>query len=340
MTSGLDLVALRALLIAHGVHPEGELTATLIAGGRSNLTFKVSDDTSSWIARRPPLSGVTPSAHDVAREFRVTKALQPTPVPTAQTVALDADGSIMGAPVSVVRFVAGATIRSQDDLAELTDDQITTVTRALVGCLVDLHAVDYNEVDLADFGRPEGFLDRQVSLWARQWQRVKLDDRPDVDRLGRLLAGRVPDASDAAILHGDFRIDNTLLDLARTQPVRAVLDWEMSTLGDPLTDVALMCVYRSPAFDAVLGTAAAWTSPRLPSADTLAESYARASGRDLADWDFYLALAHFKLAVIAEGIAHRARSADDSDDSAHSAADTVPTLIADGLAALAGAHRV
>ncbi|MDY6999551.1 MAG: phosphotransferase family protein [Actinomycetota bacterium] len=339
MSVALDLVALRELLGANGVEVVGDLSAILIAGGRSNLTYKVSDDRSSWVARRPPRSGLTPSAHDVAREFRVTRALQGTPVPVARTVALDADGSVLGTPVSVVDFVAGTAIRSQDDLAQLTDGQIGHAVDSLVRCLVELHAVDPTEVGLAHFRRPAGFLARQVNRWSQQWQRVRRHDRPDVDRLAALLSDRVPAGGDAAVLHGDFRIDNTLLDLGCVRPVRAVVDWEMSTLGDPLTDVALMCVYRSPAFDAVLGATAAWTSPRLPGAESLAESYARRSGRDLGDWDFYLGLAYFKLAVIAEGITHRARSGTGSDPTAEGAADAVPALVADGLAALRPARR-
>lgn len=339
MTGGLDLSALRVLLREHGVETDGELTATPLSGGRSNLTFKVSDGTSTWVARRPPLAGLTPSAHDVAREYRVTQALQVTPVPTAKTVALDADGSVMGVPLSVVEYVSGTAIRSQDDLAALTDADIAKVTRSLVGALVTLHAVDHLELGLGDFGRPTGFVARQVNLWSRQWQRVRLTDHPDVERLARLLADRVPAGGDTAVLHGDFRIDNTLLDVGDAAPVRAVVDWEMSTLGDPLTDVALMCVYRTPAFDAVLGIPAAWTSPRLPDADSLAESYARGSGRDLADWDFYQALGYFKIAVIAEGIAHRARTSGVAEHSGHRAAEAVPELVSAGLTALRPAHH-
>lgn len=146
------------------------------------------------------------------------------------------------------------------------------------------------------------------------------------------MADRIPQSGAPAILHGDFRVDNTILDLTVPQTVCAIVDWEMTTIGDPLTDVALMCVYRAPEFNTVLGMGAAWASPRLPGPDALAEQYARASGRDLSDWNFYLALAYFKLAVIAEGISHRARAVSgEEQDGANSAAEAVRALAAAGL---------
>lgn len=332
----LNLEALRQLLVAHGVDVQGSLRATALPGGRSNLTFKVCDSNSSWVVRRPPLSGLTPSAHDVAREYRITHALQGTPVPTAATIALDGDGAIMGAPASVVTFVPGDVVRSREDLAALSDTQVRGVTMALLDCLVDLHHVDHVAIGLDSFGRPEGFLDRQVALWTQQWTRVAHQELPDISRLSTLLADRVPVSSAAAIVHGDFRIDNAILDLSTPDAVRAVVDWEMSTIGDPLTDVALMCVYRAPAFDAVLGMRAAWTSPRLPSPEALAEYYASASDCDLGDWGFYLALAYFKLAVIAEGIAHRARAGGAGQPDCIAAAEATPVLAAAGIRALSG----
>jgi aminoglycoside phosphotransferase (APT) family kinase protein len=157
---------------------------------------------------------------------------------------------------------------------------------------------------------------------------------PDLERLHARLADRVPEASQASLVHGDYRIDNAILDSADPGMVLAVVDWELSTLGDPLTDVALMCVYREPALDVILGIPAAWSSRRLPSADTLAESYARLSGRDLCDWNFYAALAHLKLGVIAEGIAHRAKTGADAGREAVRAAEAVPELVAAGLRAI------
>jgi aminoglycoside phosphotransferase (APT) family kinase protein len=331
---GLDLDALQAQLADWGVQPVGPLQAELLPGGRSNLTYAVADGVSRWVVRRPPLAGLTSSAHDMAREWRVTDALQSTPVPVARPIGLCADDGVLGAPFTVVEWVDGVVVRDRDDLAALSDEQVQGTMDELMDVLVALHEVDIVAAGLADFGRPESFLSRQVALWRRQWQQVRTRDLVDLERLHTALAERVPASSGATIVHGDYRIDNVMLDRQDPTRVRAVVDWELSTLGDPLTDVALMGVYRHPAFDVVLGLPAAWTSPRLPSADAMAEMYARKAGRDLGDWAFYQALAYLKLAVIAEGIAHRAHAGAGSGRDAGRAAEAVPELLAAGIAAL------
>ncbi|MFD8103034.1 phosphotransferase family protein [Nocardia fluminea] len=333
---GMDIAALEQFLRGQGVEVRGELRVELISGGRSNLTFSAADDVSRWVVRRPPVAGLTPSAHDMAREYTVTSALQASAVPVARTIAFDAAGSALGAPMTVVEFVDGTVFRDQDELAALTDEQVTASVRALVRVLADLHAVDPVAVGLESFGRPTGFVTRQVKLWASQWERVKTRELPDVATLHAALAAAIPPETSASIVHGDFRIDNTILDSADPETVRAVVDWELSTLGDPLTDVALMCVYRSPIFDVILGTSAAWTSPRLPSADALAQAYATASGRELDNWGFYLALANFKLGIIGEGITHRAHQGSDTGSAADRAAEATPEFMAAGLRALRG----
>lgn len=331
---GLDPAALRQFLIAHDVAVQGELAVELIAGGRSNLTFKVNDDASAWVVRRPPLGGLTPSAHDVGREYAVTRGLYGSGVPIAQPIAFDADGTVCGAPLTVTEFVTGRVFRHSDDLAAVSDAELAANASALVRTLVDLHAVDYRAVGLESFGRPDGFLERQVRLWARQWELVKTRENSDVSQLAAALAEAIPQASPPSVVHGDFRIDNTICDAEQVDVIRAVVDWELSTIGDPLTDIALMCAYRSPAFDLVFGHPAAWTSPRLPPADALAEQYAQLSGRDLGDWNFYLALANFKIGVIAEGITHRAQHGAGEVLHADGAAQAAPEFIAAARKAL------
>lgn len=336
-SEGLDLSALDAHLRAEGIARSGELTARLLSGGRSNLTFLVADDVSRWVLRRPPLSGLTPSAHDVAREFRVVAALAGTAVPVATAVTADPQGTVLGAPFALVEYVDGTVIRTAEELATVPVDQQSAVVDFLVEVIADLHAVDPNAVGLADFGRPDGYLARQVRRWGSQWQHVRLDDDPrddDVRTLHDRLAAALPARQDAAIVHGDYRIDNVMV--ANDDPTRivAVVDWELSTLGDPLSDVALMCVYRDPNFDEVMGLSAAWTALTLPTADDIAERYARLSGRDLEGWPFYLALGYFKLAIIAAGIDHRRRSAGRPADRV---GESVAPLLAAGLNALSGA---
>ncbi|MFW0783045.1 phosphotransferase family protein [Gordonia sp. CPCC 206044] len=328
---------LREFLIGRGVAVVGDLRVELISGGKSNLTFSVRDDESHWVVRRPPTSGLTPSAHDMNREWAVTSALQPTDVPVAPTVAIDSDGALLGAPFTVVEFVDGPVIRTSDDLNALSDNDVERNLDGLVETLARLHAVDYTAVGLGEFGRPEGFAARQVKLWARQWGHVKTRELDDVDRLVTALAKRIPSTAEATIVHGDYRVDNTIVDADDPGVIRAVVDWELSTLGDPLTDAALMCVYRRPGFDRVVGFSAAWTSDRYPSADEIAQRYTVRTGRDLGDWDFYLALANLKLGVIAEGITHRALSGAASDG-AERAAEATAEFISAGLAQLSGSN--
>ncbi|MBU9767101.1 phosphotransferase family protein [Mycobacterium sp. TNTM28] len=331
---GLDLVALDRHLHSEGIARSGELRAELIAGGRSNLTFLVFDDASKWVLRRPPLHGLTPSAHDMAREYKVVAALADTPVPVARAVTMRNDDSVLGAPFQMVEHVEGRVVRTAAELEALGDRQVIDgCVDALIQALADLHAVDPAAVGLGDFGKPDGYLERQVRRWGSQWEHVRLPDDArddDVRRLHQALAEAVPPQSGTSIVHGDYRIDNTILDAADATVVRAVLDWEMSTLGDPLSDAALMCVYRDPMFGYVHSDAA-WTSELLPTADELANRYAKVSGRELAHWEFYMALANFKLAIIAAGIDYRRREGADGPEQV---GEAVAPLIAAGLRAL------
>ncbi|MEU5841598.1 phosphotransferase family protein [Rhodococcus sp. NPDC047139] len=335
---GLDLAALQRFLTDSGIAVRGELRAELISGGKSNLTYGILDEVSHWVLRRPPTAGLTPSAHDVAREFRITSALKGSGVPVAPTVVQCEDDSVMGAPFTLVEYVEGRVVRSKDDLDALADDEIDRCIGELVRILADLHNVDFEAVGLGGLGRPDGYVTRQVRLWASQWSRVKTRELPDLERLHAALADSIPDSPAPAIVHGDYRIDNTILDTSDTGRVVAVVDWELSTLGDPLTDLAMMCVYRHPALDDILGFPAAWTSERLPSNDDLVQRYAAASDRDIANWNFYMGLAYLKLAVIAEGINHRWRAGATIGDGFDRAGEAVPALVSAGLAALKGTH--
>ncbi|MDG3010151.1 phosphotransferase family protein [Rhodococcus sp. D2-41] len=336
--AAVDLEALGGYLREQGVVFDGNLHATRLSGGKSNLTFRLTDDgDGAWVLRRPPLAGLTPSAHDMAREYRVTHALQGTEVPVAPTVALCDDDSVLGAPFTVMGFVDGTVIRAVDDVAALSDTDVAACTEEMIGVLAALHRVDYRAVGLGEFGRPEGYLERQATRWLRQWDHVATEELPDVERLGTKLLAAVPHSSGASLVHGDYRIDNVMLDPVDPGRILAVVDWELSTLGDPLADVAMMCAYRAPELSRVLGFPAAWTDPAIPDTDDLAHRYSLASGSTLAHWDFHLALAYFKIGVVAAGIAHRTRSgaAAGADD----AAGAVPEYMRLGLRALEGKEK-
>lgn len=301
----LNLPALQRYFDLHIPDTAGPLTTALITGGKSNLTYRISDGVHDWVLRRPPLGPLTPTAHDMAREYRIVAALRDTAVPVARAVALCEDTGVMGVPFAVVSFVDGRSLQSGADAARLTEEQAHTCALALVDTLAALHQVDYAAIGLGEFGRPAGYLERQVERWRGQWDRVATRELPTLDRLADALRSALPPQAGETLVHGDYRLDNTILspDLTR---IAAVVDWEMATLGDPLADLGLLQVYWDPRSEPVLGVRhAPSANPGFPSADTLAERYAWATGYDLDRLPFYRALGYFKLAVIAEGIHQR-----------------------------------
>lgn len=334
-----ELTGIAAVLAAAGAPPVGELRGRLIAGGRSNLTFRLDDDVSAWVMRTPPRAGRTPSAHDVAREFRVVGALGASAVPVPPAVALCEDESVIGGPFAITGFVAGETVQAQEQLAVLSDVQVDAAISALSSALAALHRVDHVAVGLERFGRPDGYAARQLKRWRGQWEIVG-DAAPAAvqalaSRLASRLESRLPQQHAVGIVHGDYRLDNTLVRVSDAAvEVAAVVDWELSTIGDPVADVANMCVYRDPAFDLVIGAPCAWTSDRLPSVEGLAASYESAGGVPLRDLDEHLALAYFKLAVIAAGIDHRYRAGATHGPGFDTAGAAVPLLLEGGLSRL------
>jgi aminoglycoside phosphotransferase (APT) family kinase protein len=288
----------------------GDLSAEVIAGGKSNLTYTVTDGTSSWIVRRPPLGHVQATAHDMGREYTVMSALAGTDVPVPRTYAHCTDETVLGAPFYVMEKVDGLAYRRATELDALGADRTATIAGRLVEVLAALHAVDPEAVGLGEFGRPQGFLERQVRRWGKQLEGSKTREHSDADELHRLLSERLPaeDPTVLGIVHGDYRLDNCLVasDGPGDDQIHAVIDWEMATLGDTRTDLALMMVYetlgRSDAGELVSDVATAQGYP--DNAQQLA-AYVAASGREPGDMGFHMALAYFKLAVILEGIHYR-----------------------------------
>jgi aminoglycoside phosphotransferase (APT) family kinase protein len=306
---GLDLDRFRGWY--DGERPgevDGELRARLIAGGKSNLTYEVTDGTSWWIVRRPPLGHVQATAHDMGREYTAMRALQDTAVPVPRMYAHCPDDSVLGAPFYVMERVGGVAYRRAEELDVLGADRTAQLAQRLVEVLAALHAVDPDAVGLGEFGRPDGFLERQVRRWGQQLEGSKTREHPDAEELHRRLTAQVEtvqgDPTARGIVHGDYRLDNCLV--GPDDAIHAVVDWEMATLGDTRTDVALMMVYEtlgaSAGGDLVSDVAKAqgW-----PGNDQQLAAYAAASGREPGDMGFHLALAYFKLAVILEGIHYR-----------------------------------
>ena len=300
-------------LLADALHDRRwlECNVALISGGKSNLTYRIHSDAGEVILRRPPLGHVLPTAHDMAREYRVITALQGTAVPVPRTFLLyGADGGL-GAPFYVMERVVGHICR--DELVPGYAD--TPAERAAIGLgLVDvlaaLHTVDPDEIGLGDFGRPQGFIERQLRRWSEQWLRSKTAELPALETLRDDLAGNLPAQAPAAIVHGDFRLDNTVLHPTRAGEIVAVLDWELSTLGDPLADLGALLAYWSEEGDdevllraRIVGVTAAGG---FPTRTDVVEQYARRTGFDVSAIGWYQAFAFFKLAIICQGIAARA----------------------------------
>ena len=299
-----ELAGVRALLAAH-VPDVGPLRASLLSGGRSNLTYALTDGPRHWVLRRPPLGHVLATAHDMSREYRVLRALAPTAVPVPRTVLEHPETDVLGAPFYVMELVQGVVHRGAGDFVRLEPDDRRRLGYAFVDALAALHLVEPGAVGLADFGRPEGYLGRQVRRWTTQLASSRSRDVPGLDDLAARLTDGVPAPQRVSVVHGDYRLDNVIVDADDPGRVLAVLDWEMATLGDPLADLALFALYwqgwgstENPIF-------ATPADHGFPSSAELSRRYADVTGLDLADDAWCGAFACFKFAVICEGIHYR-----------------------------------
>jgi aminoglycoside phosphotransferase (APT) family kinase protein len=333
---GLDLDQLTAYL--HRELPgmaTGPLSAELVVGGRSNLTYYLTDGEHRWVLRRPPLGHVLSTAHDMGREFRVLSALAKTTVPVPATIHLCSDLEPLGAPFYLMTHVPGVVLRTRQQCAELGVAYCAMLGDRLVDVLAELHTVDPESVGLGDFGRPEGYLTRQVARWRKQLDASRSRDVAGIDELHDRLAASVPRSQRFSLLHGDYRLDNVLVD-PETPDITAVLDWEMATLGDPLADLGLLVVYtrRRETEDMITGGVS--TAPGFPSTQQVIDRYVAATGAEVSTLDWYVGLAYFKLAVVLEGIHYRFTQGKTVGAGFDRIGEMVPTLVAAGLAALAG----
>ena len=303
---GIDAEPVARWLAAEVPGCKPPLSFELIAGGRSNLTYRVRDSAGHVFAlRRPPLSHVLPTAHDMGREYRVISALGPTPVPVPRTFALCSDIEVNRAPFYVMEFVDGLILRDAATAEQGLDDAARhRAGISLAETLAALHSVDVDEVGLGDFAKRDGYIERQLRRWHEQFRNSQVEGLDTATIVGAVhdqLAARVPPQVGTAIVHGDFRLDNTVL--APDGTVRAVLDWEICTLGDPLADVGLLMVYwTEPQDEAALVGLTPTTAPGFASKAELRERYAQVSGRDLEYLDFYVAFGYWKLACIVQGV--------------------------------------
>jgi aminoglycoside phosphotransferase (APT) family kinase protein len=303
---GIDVDPVGAWLKDHVPDAAPPFRFELIAGGRSNLTYRVSDAGGrSYALRRPPLSHVLPTAHDMAREYRVISALVPTPVPVPRTYGLCEDETVNGRPFYVMEFVDGLILRDAETAEAVLDERSRRrAGESLTDTLAALHAVDVDAVGLGDFAKRQGYIERQLRRWYEQFRNSPVEGVDTASLIGDIhdrLSADIPPQAGTAIVHGDYRLDNTVL--GPDGAVRAVLDWEICTLGDPLADVGLLMVYWTEAGDeaALLGVTPT-TVPGFPGRSEIRARYEAASGRDLSRLDFYVAFGYWKLACILQGV--------------------------------------
>jgi len=303
---GIDADRVSEWLASNVKGVELPLRFELIAGGRSNLTFRVTDSAgASYALRRPPLSHVLPTAHDMTREYRVITALGGTAVPVPVTYGLCDDEAVNGRPFYVMEFVEGHIVRD----AQIAESALDPASRRRAGesmaeTLAALHAVDVDAIGLGDFAKRDGYIERQLRRWYEQFNNSQIEGMDTAEIVGAVhdrLAAAVPEQASTAIVHGDYRLDNAVL--GPDGSVRAVLDWEICTLGDPLADMGLLMVYWTEPGDeaAILGVTPT-VVPGFPSRADMKRIYESASGRDLSQLDFYMAFGYWKLACILQGV--------------------------------------
>lgn len=329
----------RWLARAHPDLAEGDLEATVIAGGRSNLTYRIDGARVPLVLRRPPLGHVLTTAHDMRREHRVISALEGSPVPVPPTIDVVDDtehGEVTGTVFIVMEHVAGEVLRRPDQNAAYQPAGLHALGISLAQILADLHAIDPGDVGLADFGRPDGYLARQLTTWRRQYEASRSRRQPTLDALQQALEADVPEQSGrTGIVHGDFRLDNVIVAGTAASPrVSAVLDWEMATLGDPLVDLGMLGLYWEIGGiidDSALAPSAVTPGAGYPEFAELVDTYSARAGVATPDLSWYRAFAAYKLAVILEGIHFRYQAGETVGEGFDRIGDLVTPLAADGL---------
>ena len=296
------------------------------SGGQSNPTYRVETESQDYVLRRKPFGPLLPSAHAVEREFRLLSALRPTGFPVPAPLALCEDASIIGSPFYLMELVEGRTFWDAS-LPQLPLAERRSCHEAMIDTLAALHRLDHDALGLTDFGRPGNFFARQVDRWTRQYRAAQTDDIAEIERLIEWLPRTVPEQTRASIIHGDYRIDNLIYESEESR-VRAVLDWELATIGDPLADFTYLAMNWVIPFDGQSGLGGLdLETAGLPSLETITARYCEATGRDgLPDLHWYFAYNLFRLASIVQGIKKRLAEGNASSVKAAASAERVRPL--------------
>ncbi len=340
----VDPVALADYLASQLSGGDGPLEIERIRGGHSNETFFVTRGQEQWVLRRPPRGPLLPTAHDVAREYRVLQALKETNVPVPYPLLLCEDTSVIGAPFYLMRRVTGVVIHETLPPAYVQDVEARSgLGLELIDRLADLHAVDWQQAGLRDFGKPTGYLERQLRRWSGQLDASRTRPTPDLDEVTIWLHARLPESGPATIVHGDYRLDNAIYAAEPPAHILAILDWEMATIGDPLADLGYLLSFWREAQDPepeIQDPAWAVTSmPGFCSRTQLVARYAQRTGRRMEHVPFYAALAIWKLAILLEGSYSRHLAGTTDDPFFALLGDGVPALARRALAVCRGEIR-
>ncbi|MEM9514141.1 MAG: phosphotransferase family protein [Actinomycetota bacterium] len=302
MINGIDVDNVTRWLDDNVDGVSGPYTFELIPGGRSNLTFTVTDAAGTKVVlRRPPTGAVLATAHDMAREHTIISAVGGTGVPVPRALGLCIDEEVNGAPFYVMGFVDGVVLDSPDKAASMSPALRRAAGENLIDVLAALHALDVDEIGLGDLAKREGYVERQVRRWSRQWDASKTRELPAIDEVANYLGANLPVQQGVSVAHGDYRFGNCLTDTGVGR-IAAVLDWELCTLGDPLADVGYLSVYWSDPGEAQLRPNDPTGIDGFPAYHELLERYATATGRDVSSIDYYRAFSAWRLAVISEGV--------------------------------------
>jgi len=304
-----------------GLEFAGPLRFDRIGLGQSNLTYVVSDEAGRrWVLRRPPLCQLLASAHDVVREARIMAALADTDVPAPRILGVTHDDAVSDVPVVLMEFIDGQVVDTMAIAESLTPQRRRAITDSMPRTLAKIHAVDLNRVGLADLASHKPYAQRQLKRWAGQWEQSKTREVPDLDDLTRRLVAAVPEQTEVALVHGDFHLRNVILS-REGGAVIGVLDWELSTLGDPLADMGSMLAYWTDPGEEVFTDYAPTTLDGFGTRAEVSRIYLEETGRDPQALKYWHVLGLWKLAVIAEGVMRRAM-----DTPANKAAAGTPTV--------------
>lgn len=330
---GLPLAPLLTHLEAAGVvDGSGRLEARFLVGGYSNLTYEIRTSNQRFVLRRPPLGDVAPAAHDMAREHLVLSALEHSDVPVPRPLHLCGDRSVIGAPFYLMEYVDGEVFRDRESVEVLSPAERRSLGCSLATTLARIHLVDRTAPGLASFGRPEGFTERQLDRWIRQIDAMTVRSRAAFESLGHRLRSAMPVPAPPALLHGDFRIDNVIATPGPDRDVEAVLDWEMAAVGDPRVDLGMLMLYwGGPGEAALTDVQAAMSAEGFPTRREMVALYEDVMETEVEALEFFTVLAHFKMAVIAEGIYNRHRAGDTAGSDFDRIDGVGPALLSAGI---------